>query len=126
MGVIEIGHIWLGTGLQRTAAATEAMFLLFRHAFEARGYRRLEWKCNALNTRSRAAAERFGFTFEGVFRQHMITKGQNRDTAWFSLLDHEWPATRQGLAAWLEPGNFRADGSQVERLGDLIARARRG
>ncbi len=106
MGVIEIGHIWYGTELQRTPATTEAMYLLFRHAFEACGYRRLEWKCNAANTRSRNAALRLGFSFEGIFRQHMIVKGRNRDTAWFSLLDHEWPAIRTGLERWLAPASF--------------------
>ena len=90
-GVIEIGHIWFGAALQRTRQATEAIFVLARHAFEDLGYRRLEWKCNALNQRSRAAAARFGFTYEGTFRQHMITKGRNRDTAWFSIIDGEWP-----------------------------------
>ena len=126
MGVIEIGHIWYGTDLQRTVATTEAMYLLFRHAFEERGYRRLEWKCNAENARSRNAALRFGFTFEGIFRQHMITKGKNRDTAWFSLLDHEWPATRRAFERWLSPANFTATGQQVERLAELVAAARSG
>ena len=126
MGVIEIGHIWYGTELQRTAGTTEVMYLLFRHAFEDCGYRRLEWKCDAQNQRSRNAALRFGFTFEGIFRQHMITKGRNRDTAWFSLLDHEWPATRAAFERWLAPANVREDGAQIERLGDLIAAARSG
>ena len=126
MGVIEIGHIWYGTDLQRTPATTEAMYLLFRHAFEARGYRRLEWKCNALNARSRNAALRFGFTFEGIFRQHMITKGKNRDTAWFSLLDGEWPATGAAFERWLAPANFSGDGAQVERLSTLMTAARMG
>ena len=124
MGVIEIGHIWFGTSLQRTAAATEAMHLLFRHAFEEGGYRRLEWQCNALNERSRRAAQRFGFTFEGIFRQHIITKGRNRDTAWFSLLDHEWPATRRAFEQWLAPENFAADGRQRAALGRLIEASR--
>lgn len=116
MGVIEIGHIWYGTGLQRTAATTEAMHLLMRHAFEERGYRRLEWKCDAGNARSRAAALRLGFTFEGIFRQHMIVKGKNRDTAWFSLLDHEWPAIKAAHEAWLAPTNFDTDGRQRQEL----------
>ena len=115
-GVIEIGHIWLGDALQRTPAATEAMFLLFRHVLDELGYRRLEWKCDAGNAASRRAAERFGFTFEGIFRQHMIVKGRNRDTAWFSLLDHEWPGIRAGFERWLAPGNFTADGRQIETL----------
>ena len=126
MGVIEVGHIWYGTTLQRTAGPTEAMYLLFRHAFEDCGYRRLEWKCNALNGKSRSAALRFGFGFEGVFRQHMITKGRSRDTAWFSLLDHEWPATKAAFERWLAPANFGADGGQIERLGPLIEAARAG
>ena len=111
-GCIEIGHIWFGAPLQRTPAATEAIYLLAREAFDGLGNRRLEWKCNAANARSRRAAERFGFTFEGVFRQHMIVKGANRDTAWFSILDGEWPAVRAGFEAWLAPSNFDADGRQ--------------
>jgi RimJ/RimL family protein N-acetyltransferase len=118
-GVIEIGHIWFGTPLQRTTAATEAIFLLARHAFDDLGYRRLEWKCNALNAASRRAAERFGFTFEGVFRQHQVIKGRNRDTAWYSMLDSEWPAARDAFEAWLEPANFDADGAQRQSLTDL-------
>ena len=115
-GCIEIGHIWFGAGLQRTPAATETIFLLARHAFDDLGHRRLEWKCDAANARSRRAAERFGFTFEGVFRQHMIVKGRNRDTAWFSLLDSEWPAARAAFEAWLRPENFDADGRQRSPL----------
>jgi len=111
-GVIEIGHIWLGAPLQRTAGATEAIHLLARHAFDDLGNRRLEWKCDAANARSRAAAERFGFTFEGVFRQHQIVKGRNRDTAWFSILDGEWPSIRAAFEAWLAPENFDTDGRQ--------------
>jgi len=115
-GCIEIGHIWFGAELQRTPAATETIYLLARHAFDDLGHRRLEWKCDAANARSRRAAERFGFTFEGVFRQHMIVKGRNRDTAWFSLLDGEWPAARAAFEAWLAPGNFDADGRQRSSL----------
>jgi RimJ/RimL family protein N-acetyltransferase len=111
-GCIEIGHIWFGASLQRTAAATEAIYLLARHAFDDLGNRRLEWKCDAANARSRRAAERFGFTFEGVFRQHMIVKGRNRDTAWFSILDAEWPAIRDAFETWLRPENFDAEGRQ--------------
>jgi RimJ/RimL family protein N-acetyltransferase len=111
-GCIEIGHIWFGASLQRTAGATEAIYLLARHAFDTLGNRRLEWKCDAANARSRRAAERFGFTFEGVFRQHMIIKGRNRDTAWFALLDGEWPAARQAFETWLRRENFDADGRQ--------------
>jgi RimJ/RimL family protein N-acetyltransferase len=109
---IEIGHIWFGASLQRTPAATETIYLLARHAFDDLGNRRLEWKCDAANARSRRAAERFGFTFEGVFRQHMIVKGRNRDTAWFSLLDAEWPAAREAFEIWLRPENFDDDGRQ--------------
>jgi len=124
-GVIEIGHIWFGPRLQRTTAATEAIYLLAAHAFDALGYRRLEWKCNALNSASRRAAERFGFTFEGVFRNHQIVKGRNRDTAWFAITGEEWPSIRAGFQAWLAPGNFDADGRQKKALGDLIATARK-
>ena len=97
---VEIGHIWYGPADQRTEANTEACLLMLRWAFEA-GYRRVEWKCDALNARSRAAAERLGFQFDGIFRRHMIVKGRNRDTAWFSLLDEEWPTTRARLGARL-------------------------
>lgn len=120
-GAIEIGHIWFGSELRRTTAATEAIYLLARHAFADLGYRRLEWKCNALNAASRAAAERFGFTFEGVFRQHQVVKGRNRDTAWFAILDEEWPAIDAGFRAWLDPGNFTEDGRQRRHLGELVA-----
>jgi RimJ/RimL family protein N-acetyltransferase len=118
-GCIEIGHIWFGAPLQRTPAATETVYLLARHAFDDLGNRRLEWKCDAANARSRRAAERFGFTFEGVFRRHMIVKGRNRDTAWFSLLDSEWPAARAAFEAWLSPENFDADGHQRSALAAL-------
>ena len=118
-GCIEIGHIWLGSELQRTAAATEAMYLLARQAFETLGNRRLEWKCDAANGRSRRAAERLGFTFEGVFRQHMVVKGRNRDTAWFSMLDREWPVVRAGFERWLDPANFDADGRPRAALAAL-------
>jgi RimJ/RimL family protein N-acetyltransferase len=119
-GVIEIGHIALGPALQRTAAATEAMFLLARHAFDDLGYRRLEWKCDALNDRSRRAAERLGFTFEGIFRQHMIVKGRNRDSAWFSIIDGEWPERRAAFEAWLDPANFDQAGRQLKPLRDPV------
>ena len=118
-GCLEIGHIWFGAGLQRTPQATEAIYLLARHAFDELGNRRLEWKCDAANDRSRRAAERFGFTFEGVLRQHMIVKGRNRDTAWFSLLDSEWPAARAAFEIWLAPGNFDAEGRQRRSLATL-------
>lgn len=113
---VEIGHVWFGAPLQRTPAATEAIFLAARHAFEDLRVRRLEWKCNADNARSRAAAERFGFTYEGTFRQHLVVKGRNRDTAWYSMLDREWPAVQAAFAAWLDPSNFDADGRQRRPL----------
>jgi RimJ/RimL family protein N-acetyltransferase len=118
-GVIEIGHIWLGLRLQRTREATEAIYLLARHAFDDLGYRRFEWKCNAENAASRRAAERFGFTFEGIFRQHQVVKGRNRDTAWYAILDREWPAVRAGFEAWLDDANFDDAGRQRRRLAEL-------
>jgi RimJ/RimL family protein N-acetyltransferase len=126
VGVIEIGHIWFAPALQRTTAATEAIYLLARRPFEELGYRRLEWKCNALNAASRRAAERFGFTFEGVFRKHQIVKGRNRDTAWYSITDEEWPAIARGFQAWLDPENFDGSGQQRRTLGDLIGAERDG
>jgi RimJ/RimL family protein N-acetyltransferase len=123
-GVIEIGHIWFGSPLQRTTAATEAIYLLASHAFDDLGYRRLEWKCNALNAASRRAAERFGFTFEGVFRNHMVLKGRNRDSAWYAITDDDWPAIRAGFLAWLDAANFDGEGRQRRDLGDLIGEAR--
>ena len=113
---IEVGSILYTPALQRTAAATEAMYLMARHVFEDLGYRRYEWKCNALNAPSRRAALRLGFTFEGVFRQHMIVKGRNRDTAWFSMLDSEWPRRKAALESWLAPDNFDAAGRQRRPL----------
>jgi RimJ/RimL family protein N-acetyltransferase len=112
MGVIEIGHIWFAPVLQKTRQATETIFLLMRHVFDDLGYRRLEWKCDALNAASRRAAARFGFIYEGIFRQHMVYKGRNRDSAWFALLDREWPAVRAGFERWLAPENFDAGGRQ--------------
>lgn len=114
--VIEVGGIMYTTGLQRTPGATEAMYLMARHVFEDLGYRRYEWKCDSLNARSRRAALRLGFKFEGVFRQHMIIKGRNRDTAWFSMLDHEWPARKAALEQWLQPSNFDSDQRQKTSL----------
>lgn len=114
-GTIEIGHLWFSSALQRTTAATEAVFLLLREAF-ALGNRRVEWKTNGENAPSRRAAERFGFTFEGVFRQHRWCKGANRDTAWFAVLDSEWPAVRAGFDAWLDPANFDDEGRQRRPL----------
>jgi RimJ/RimL family protein N-acetyltransferase len=118
-GVIEVGNVLFSPALQRTAAATEAMFLMAQYVFEELGYRRYEWKCNALNQPSRSAAERLGFTFEGIFRQHMVIKGQNRDTAWYSMLDGEWPERKQAFEAWLAAENFDADGRQKQKLGAL-------
>ncbi len=120
-GVIEVGNILLSPALQRTTAATEAMYLMARHVFEDLGYRRFEWKCNALNTPSRRAALRLGFTFEGIFHQHMVVKGRNRDTAWFAMLDHEWPARKAAFEAWLDPSNFDAEGRQRTQLRSLPA-----
>lgn len=121
-GVIEVGAILWGRTLQRTPGATEAIYLFMHHAFEDLGYRRFEWKCNALNAPSRRAADRFGFTFEGVFRQHMVVKGANRDTAWYAILDGEWPTLKRAFELWLDPANFHADGTQRCALGVLIAR----
>jgi RimJ/RimL family protein N-acetyltransferase len=123
-GVIEVGNILLSSGLQRTTAATEAMYLMARHAFDNLGYRRYEWKCNAQNQPSRRAALRLGFTFEGIFRQHMVIKDLNRDTAWFSMLDHEWPARKAAFEAWLDPANFDEAGNQRRSLAE-IAETRR-
>jgi RimJ/RimL family protein N-acetyltransferase len=113
---IEVGSILYSPALQRTRGATEAMYLMARYAFDDLGYRRYEWKCNALNEPSRRAALRLGFTFEGIFRQHMIAKGRNRDTAWFSMLDSEWPRRKQAFENWLDPANFSADGIQKQPL----------
>jgi RimJ/RimL family protein N-acetyltransferase len=115
-GVIEVGNILMTPSLQRTTAATEAMFLMARHIFEDLGYRRYEWKCNADNAPSRRAALRYGFTFEGIFRQHMIIKGRNRDTAWFAMLDSEWPARKAAFEAWLDAANFDENGRQKQSL----------
>ena len=115
-GVIEIGHIWMSPGLQQTREATEAIFLMIRHCFDDLGVRRLEWKCDALNAPSRKAAERFGFTFEGIFRQHLIVKGRNRDTAWFAMLDKDWPHIRGAFERWLRPENFDEKGRQKAKL----------
>jgi RimJ/RimL family protein N-acetyltransferase len=117
-GVIEVGNVMFSPALQRTRAATEAMYLMARHVFEDLGYRRYEWKCNALNLPSQRAARRFGFTHEGVFRQHMIVKGQNRDTAWYAMLDAEWPARKAAFEAWLAEENFDSAGRQKRALGE--------
>lgn len=122
-GVIEIGHINFSPLLQRTTAATEAIFLMLRRAFDELGYRRCEWKCDRLNAPSRAAAVRFGFRFEGIFRQAIVMKGRNRDTAWYSIVDAEWPALRGAFERWLAPSNFEG-GVQKERLQASVATAR--
>lgn len=118
-GVVEVGNIVLAPGLQRTTAATEAMYLLARHVFETLGYRRYEWKCNALNLASRRAAERLGFRYEGTFRQHMVVKGRSRDTAWFAMVDGEWAERKRAFEAWLAEGNFDGEGRQRKRLGEI-------
>lgn len=122
-GVVEVGHLNYSPLLQRRPAATEAMFLLMRRAFTL-GYRRYEWKCNALNHPSRQAALRLGFQFEGIFRQHLVTKGRNRDTAWFSIIDTEWPGLEKAFAAWLAQDNFDAQGLQRQSLSAFMAENR--
>ena len=117
-GSIEVGNICIAPAGQQSRAFTEAMYLMMRWAFDA-GYRRYEWKCNALNIPSRRAAQRLGFSYEGVFRQAVVIKGRNRDTAWFAAIDSEWPALRQAYDSWLSPGNFDDQGRQIERLSDL-------
>jgi RimJ/RimL family protein N-acetyltransferase len=117
-GSIEVGHLHYSPLLQRTPAATEAMYLLMRHAFEL-GYRRYEWKCNALNAASRAAAQRLGLSFEGIFRQAAVSKGRNRDTAWYAAIDVEWPALNDAFLKWLDPSNFDETGQQRIRLSAL-------
>ena len=123
-GVMEVGSITFSPLLKQTRIASEAIFLLMKYAFEDLGYRRFEWKCDTLNAPSRAAALRFGFSFEGIFRQAIVYRGRNRDTAWFSIIDPEWPALRAGFMQWLAASNFDAHGQQLERLADLIARQR--
>jgi RimJ/RimL family protein N-acetyltransferase len=118
-GVLEVGHVWFSPALQRTRAATEAVYLLIREAFDELGCRRLEWKCDALNAASRAAALRLGFRFEGIFYRHMIVKGRNRDTAWYSILDDEWPRLRDGFDRWLAADNFGEAGRQRLPLREL-------
>lgn len=120
MGSIEVGNINFSPLLQRTVAASEAMFLMMQEAF-ALGYRRYEWKCNALNAPSRRAAQRLGFSWEGIFRQHLIVKGRNRDTAWLAMTDQEWPGIRSAFETWLAPANFDAAGGQLQSLADLTA-----
>lgn len=119
-GSIEVGHIAMSPLLQRSPAATEAMYLMMRHAFEL-GYRRYEWKCDSLNEKSRRAAERLGFTYEGLFRQALVYKGRSRDTAWYSVIDREWPRLREAFERWLDAGNFDAGGQQRVSLGAIRA-----
>jgi RimJ/RimL family protein N-acetyltransferase len=119
-GCMEIGHIHWGPAVARKPAATEAHYLFLRHAFEDLGYRRWEWKCNDRNAASKRAAERFGFQPEGLFRQHMIVKGESRDTAWYSIIDSEWPNLKRAYEEWLDPANFDAAGAQRRRLKDII------
>ena len=118
-GVIEIGHIWLSPALQKTRQATDAIYVMSRYAFDELGNRRLEWKCDSQNAGSRRAAERFGFVFEGIFRNHRIVKGRNRDTAWYSITDEEWPTRKAAFEAWLSPANFDAGGRQRQSLATL-------
>jgi len=124
-GTIEVGHINFSPELQQTVAATEALFLMIQQAF-ALGYRRVEWKCDTHNAPSRRSAQRLGFTFEGIFRQAQVVKGRNRDTAWFAIIDGEWPAIQRAYREWLAPDNFDRDGRQQQRLAHLIARHRDG
>jgi RimJ/RimL family protein N-acetyltransferase len=119
MGSIEIGYIWFAPFLQRTTHATEALYRMLQYAFDELKYRRVQWRCHALNEQSRSAAVRLGFTFEGVFYQHMVVKGHNRDTAWYSILDCEWPRIRENFDAWLAPSNFDAQGRQISSLRTL-------
>ncbi|MEX0922256.1 MAG: GNAT family protein [Rhodovibrionaceae bacterium] len=116
---IEIGHIWFVPEIQRSPKTTDALYAMLRHAFDDLGYRRLEWKCNAANAKSRSAARRLGFGYEGVFFRHMIVKGRNRDTAWYSLLAEEWPRVRDNFEAWLAPENFDSEGRQKRSLTEL-------
>ena len=116
VGVIEVGHIHFSPFMQKTPLATEAMYLMMKRVFEELGYRRYEWKCDSLNAPSRRAAERFGFSFEGIFRQALIYKNRNRDTAWFSILDTEWPKLKNSFEAWLSPQNFDEKGQQIRSL----------
>lgn len=120
-GVIEVGHVTYSPRLKRTRVASDAMQILMKYVFEDLGYRRFEWKCDSLNAPSRAAALRYGFRFEGIFRQAIVTRGRNRDTAWFSVIDGEYPALRAGFAQWLDERNFNAQGQQIKRLAELIA-----
>ncbi len=118
-GVAEVGHIWFGPELRRSTAATEAIYLFANYIFSELGYRRFEWKCNDLNAPSRRAAERFGFHYEGTFRNHLVMRGHSRDTAWYAIIDEDWPLVRDAFIAWLDPSNFDADGQQIRRLEEV-------
>lgn len=120
-GRVEVAGVLLGSALRRTRAATEALHLLMRHAFDDLGYRRIEWKCDSLNEASRRAAARLGFVEEGRFRHHMISNGRNRDTDWFSVIDTDWPALRTGHERWLEAANFSSSGAQITPMRDVLA-----
>lgn len=124
-GVIEIGSIHWGPSIAKSPVTTEALFLHAKHAFDDLGYRRYEWKCHNLNEPSKKAALRFGFTYEGLFRQHMVAKGKNRDTAWFAMIDADWPAIRRAYEAWLDPANFDENGTQKMTLAESRAQAAR-
>ena len=126
MGVIEIGHIWFGPELARTRASTEALYLMIRYAMDDLGYRRMHWRCNSLNEKSRQAARRLGFRFEGVFYNHMIFKGKNRDTAWYSIIAEEWPEVRGILEGWLDDSNFDAEGQVKTSLFDAMSKRKPG
>jgi len=117
-GTIEMGHVHFAREMQRSRVATEAMYLMMQHAFAA-GYRRYEWKCDVHNARSRRAARRFGFSYEGIFRQHMVVRGRSRDSAWFACVDGEWPSLKSAYETWLDDANFDADGNQLQSLADL-------
>jgi len=118
-GVAEVGHIWFGPALRQTTAATEAIYLFADYVCTDLGYRRFEWKCNSLNAPSRRAAERFGFAFEGIFRNHMISRGRNRDTAWYAFIATDWPVIKAAFEAWLDPANFDVNGNQIRRLEEV-------
>lgn len=118
-GVVEVGGVAHGAAMARSPLSTEAHYLMARHVFEDLGYRRYEWKCHDGNAPSKASALRYGFTYEGTFRQHMLSKGKNRDTAWFSMIDGEWPVLKAAFEAWLDPANFDADGRQLRKLEDI-------
>jgi RimJ/RimL family protein N-acetyltransferase len=120
VGVIEVGSITFAPALQQSIMATEAMFLMMCRVFDELGYRRYEWKCDTLNEASQKAAKRLGFSFEGIFAQALVYKGRNRDTAWFAMLDHQWPQLKRAFLQWLDPANFDTDGSQKQKLGNLL------